>query len=55
MIRETQMPSVLVEGGFISNAQERSLLKSRDYQEKLARGIADGIDGYFKARWRAAN
>ena len=55
VIRETQMPSVLVEGGFISNAQERSLLKSREYQEKLARGIADGIDGYFKARWRAAS
>lgn len=54
VIRETQMPAVLVEGGFISNAQERALLKSRDYQEKLARGIADGIDSYFKARWRSA-
>lgn len=52
VIRETSMPAVLVEGGFISNAEERNLLKSRDYQEKLARGIADGIDQYFKARWR---
>ncbi|MES2273468.1 MAG: N-acetylmuramoyl-L-alanine amidase [Chlamydiota bacterium] len=54
VIRETHMPSVLVEGGFISNPQERSLLKSRDYQEKIARGIADGIDHYFKARWHPA-
>lgn len=54
VIRETSMPAVLVEGGFISNAEERTLLKSRDYQEKIARGIADGIDQYFKARWKAA-
>ncbi|MBX7066186.1 MAG: N-acetylmuramoyl-L-alanine amidase [Parachlamydiales bacterium] len=54
VIRETSMPAVLVEGGFISNPKERALLKSRDYQEKIAQGIADGIDGYFKARWRKA-
>jgi N-acetylmuramoyl-L-alanine amidase len=55
VIRETTMPAILVEGGFISNPQERSLLKDRAYQEKIARGIADGIDQYFKARWRAAS
>lgn len=54
VIRETSMPAVLVEGGFISNTKERTLLKSRDYQEKIAQGIADGIDQYFKARWRIA-
>ncbi len=52
VIRETSMPAVLVEGGFISNPKERALLKSRDYQEKIAQGIADGIDQYFKSRWR---
>lgn len=54
VIRETSMPAVLVEGGFISNPKERALLKSREYQEKIAQGIADGIDQYFKARWRNA-
>jgi N-acetylmuramoyl-L-alanine amidase len=48
VIRETTMPSVLVEGGFISNQQERTLLRTREFQEKLARGIAEGIDAYFK-------
>jgi N-acetylmuramoyl-L-alanine amidase len=48
------MPAVLVEGGFISNPEERVQLKSRAYQEKLARGIADGVDQYFKARWKNA-
>lgn len=54
VIRETSMPAVLVEGGFISNPKERALLKSRAYQEKIAQGIADGIDQYFKIRWRNA-
>lgn len=54
VIRENTMPAVLVEGGFISNPKERALLKSRDYQEKIAQGIADGVDQYFKARWRRA-
>lgn len=54
VIRETDMPAVLVEGGFISNPNERALLKSRDYQEKIAQGIADGVDQYFKIRWRNA-
>jgi N-acetylmuramoyl-L-alanine amidase len=54
VIRETSMPAILIEGGFISNPQERALLKQRDYQEQIARGIADGIDQYFKTRWRSA-
>jgi N-acetylmuramoyl-L-alanine amidase len=54
VIRETKMPAVLIEGGFISNREERLLLKKPDYQEKIARGIADGVDAYFKARWKRA-
>ena len=53
VIRETSMPAILVEGGFVSNPQERMQLKTREYQEKIARALADGIDHYFKARWRA--
>lgn len=50
VIRETTMPSVLVEGGFISNQAERELLRTKEFQDKLARGIADGIDTYFKRK-----
>lgn len=50
VIRETSMPAVLVEGGFISNLDERSNLKDHEYLDKIARGIADGIDQYFKSR-----
>jgi N-acetylmuramoyl-L-alanine amidase len=50
VIRETDMPAILIEGGFISNPQERALLKSPEFQTKLARGIADGIDHYLKKK-----
>ncbi len=33
--------------GFFSNQQERELLKSSDYQIKLAKGIAAGVQEYF--------
>ncbi len=48
VIRETSIPAVLLEGGFISNPGERTNLKTREYQEKIARGVADGIDHFMK-------
>ncbi len=48
VIRETEMPAVLVEGGFITNADERSLLRENTYLSKLAKGIALGVDKYLK-------
>lgn len=48
VIRETSMPAVLLEGGFITNAGERANLRLPEYREKIARGVADGIDYYFK-------
>jgi N-acetylmuramoyl-L-alanine amidase len=53
VIRETQMPAILVEGGFISNPQERTNLKNPEYIEEIARGIADGVDAYFKKPQRS--
>lgn len=43
VLRNTGMPAVLVEMGFLSNAAELRKLSSDDYQEKLARRIAEGI------------
>ncbi len=42
-----QMPSVLVEVGFISHPKEGARLVSTEYQKSLAQGIADGIERYF--------
>ncbi len=54
----TKMPAVLVEVGFISNAEEEKKLFSLKYQKKIAEGIADGIIKFLKgeeayeARWQ---
>ena len=48
VIRETEMPAVLVEGGFITNREERGKLRDKNYLDRLAIGIAQGIDKYMK-------
>lgn len=48
VIRETEMPAVLVEGGFITNRDERGKLRDKTYLDRLAAGIAQGIDKYMK-------
>lgn len=49
VLRSPDIPSILVETGFISNAAEEQLLKSNDYQEKVAEAIHQGLRQYFLA------
>ena len=48
VLRETSIPSILVELGFIDNQEEVKKIKTNEYQEKLADGIVDGIVEYYK-------
>lgn len=43
-------PGVLniVECGFLTNPEEAALLKTEEYQEKVAQAVAEGIDQYLK-------
>ncbi len=48
VLRETFMPAVLVELGFISNSEEESVLNSNSYQEICANAIAQAVRRYFE-------
>lgn len=45
--RVPKVPSVLIECGFLSNADEERLLQDPAYQTTLARAIADGVIAYL--------
>ena len=50
LIKEIEVPSVLIECGFLSNAREEELLSDEKYQEKIAQSIYLGIIKYFEEK-----
>ena len=50
MYRNTTVPGVLIECGYLSNYQERQLLQSDTYQQKLADIITDATIDFFQTR-----
>ena len=46
-LKSPDMPSILIETGFISNPNEEQQLKSRKHQGKLADAILAGVRNYF--------
>lgn len=48
VLKSPDIPSVLVETGFISNPTEEQLLFQRSHQDKLARALAKAITQYFE-------
>ena len=49
VLRSADVPSILIETGFISNHAEEKKLGSPAYRKKLAKSIFKGVDRYFKA------
>jgi N-acetylmuramoyl-L-alanine amidase len=49
VLKSPDIPSILVETGFISNPSESKLLASNAYQKKMARAIHAGIREWFLA------
>ncbi len=47
IIKHVEIPTTIVECGFLSNPDEEQLLLNDDYQNKLAWGIYNGIINYF--------
>ena len=48
VLKSPDIPSMLVETGYISNPQEEARLKSDKHQERLADTIFTGLRGYFE-------
>ncbi len=47
---KSNMPSCLIETGFLSNREERGRLITEEYRDQLAEGIARGVDRYLNPR-----
>ena len=48
VIRETKMPAVIIEAGFMTNKDEWAQLRKKSYLERIAKGIAIGVDQYLQ-------
>ena len=48
VINHTTSPAILVEIGFLSNAEERAELVSEKRKQATAKAIAEGVQNYFK-------
>ena len=48
VIRETKMPAILIEGGFLTHKEEMHKIRDDRYLDKLAHSIADGLVQYFE-------
>ncbi len=46
-IRETTMPSVLVEVVYLTNAAEERLIETEAFRQKVALGLYNGLEAYF--------
>lgn len=48
VLKSPDIPSILIETGFISNPQEEKKLASARYQDRLAQAIVTSLDQYFQ-------
>ena len=49
VLKAPDIPSILIENGFISNFEEEVMLKSQSYQKQLAKAIYRGIRNYYES------
>lgn len=48
VLKAPDIPSVLLEIGFLSNAEEVKLLTSSQFQSRISAAIMEGVDAYFR-------
>jgi N-acetylmuramoyl-L-alanine amidase len=55
VLKAPDVPSVLVETGYLSNEQDEQMLRRPEYRAKLAAAVARAIESYFARNQRAAH
>lgn len=48
LYRRINIPGILIEAGFLTNPNDRYLIKNKEYQKKFAKVTTDGVIKYFK-------
>jgi N-acetylmuramoyl-L-alanine amidase len=48
VVRGTWYPAVLCEGAFVILPDQEAALRTPEFQERYARGVADGVENYFR-------
>lgn len=49
VIRNIEVPGILIEGGFMSGAPDAQLIASAEYRQRIAQCILDGVNRYKQA------
>lgn len=47
VLKHTDMPAALLEGAFLTNEQDAQLLADPGFRQKIAEGVAAGVDSYL--------
>ena len=55
VLKAPDIPAVLVETAFITNAREAAMLKDSQFQNKMAERLSDGVQAYMKNHARNAS
>jgi N-acetylmuramoyl-L-alanine amidase len=50
VLKAPDIPSVLVEIGFLSNSEDEARIQSREYQDKVVRSLLSAVDAYWKEK-----
>lgn len=52
VLKAPDIPSILIEAGFVSNKKEARLLNKQSYRQKMAKAIISGINSYFNSVYK---
>lgn len=50
LLKRTEVPTIIVECGFLSHPEEAELLADEEYQKKIADAITDGVEKYLESK-----